>query len=598
MAFEQIIPNFGDWVFGAFILLIIRVSMVAAALWLIGFLVASARRGPIEGFYVVAKYIAAGVKDLSNWSLRRTIAMSMLAMQEAIRRRVLIVFVVFIVLILMGGWYLDVKSDHPARLYLSFVLTASNYLVVMLALFLSAFSLPADIKSRTIYTIVTKPVRPQEIIVGRIIGFVAIGTLLLIPMAVISYFFVKRGLSHEHLVETVTAVSGEGDVVARGETTYDAHHRHTFEIFDDGTGQTDVVTNHWHSVTQREDGTYEFGPQIGLLQARNPHYGSLRFLDRTGQRAEKGISVGQEWAYRSYIEGGTPAAAIWTFDGITPERYPDGIDLEMNLRVFRTHKGNIEEGIVGSIQLRNPSTNADVQKSAEITFTAVEFQSDKRTIPRKLQVINRDDGSVQDGDLFDLVDNGKLEVWIRCEERAQYYGMAERDVYILNQDGVFAMNLAKGYVGIWLQMAIAAAIGTMFSTIVSGAVAMMATLSSIVVGFCTKFIIGVATGEQLGGGPLESAIRILTQFNVSQDLEIGSAPTSAVQGFDKVMMAGMEVLAGMLPDYRMMSTDQYVANGYNIDSSLISIQLLTAFAYVGVFALVSYFFLKTREVAA
>lgn len=600
MAFEYIPPEFGDWIFGASVLMILRLALIVAGLVAVGFVVSAARRGPVEGFYGVARIGASAVRDFSNWSIGRTIAMAMLAMQEAIRRRVLIVFVVFIVLILMAGWYLDVKSDNPARLYLSFVLTASNYLVVMLALFLSAFSLPADIKNRTIYTVVTKPVRPQEIILGRILGFVAIGTLLLIPMAVISYFFVQRGLSHDHSItaDEVSAVTGEGDVVAQGETSNDAHHRHTFEIFSDGAGQTDLSMSHWHEVDKRDDGTYHVGPAIGLLQARNPHFGVLRFKDRTGQDTQQGVNVGNEWAYRSYIEGGTSAAGIWTFENVTPQRYPEGLDLELNLSVFRTHKGDMSEGILGAIEFRNPNPNAAVQRSERITFTAVEFRSDKRLIPREIQVIDREDGSVRDGDLFDLVDDGRLEIWVTCGERGQYYGMAERDVYILDKDGIFALNLAKGYVGIWLQMAIATAVGVMFSTIVSGAVAMMATLSSIVIGFFTKFVIEVASGQQMGGGPFESAVRIVSQANVQVELELGAASETAIFGIDRVMMTIMTTLAGMLPDYRALSTAQHVAYGYNIDASLVSIQLVTTCAYVAAFSLIAYFLLKSREIAA
>ena len=73
---------------------------------------------------------------------------------------------------LFAGWYLDPRSSDPARLYISFVLTATNYLILLLALFISTFSLPADIKSRTIYTIVTKPVRATEIVLGRMLGFI------------------------------------------------------------------------------------------------------------------------------------------------------------------------------------------------------------------------------------------------------------------------------------------------------------------------------------------------------------------------------------------------------------------------------------------
>ncbi|MEX0818972.1 MAG: ABC transporter permease [Pirellulaceae bacterium] len=601
MTFDQVIPNFGEWLFDGFVLSLIRLALLIAGGVLIGFLVASVRRGPVEGFYSVSKVIASSVVDLANWSVPRTIAMAMLAVQEAIRRRVLIVFAIFVVIILFAGWYLDVESDNPARLYLSFVLTASNYLVVLLALFLSTFSLPADIKNRTIYTVVTKPVRSWEIILGRILGFVTVGTLLLVPMGIVSYFFVQRGLGHDHAVEEVAAAAA-GEVTHRGETTYDSHHRHTFEMYDDGTGETDVVMSHWHQVTKRGEGdsaTYEFGPPIGLLQARVPVFGELRFKDRAGADTDKGINVGHEWAYRSYIEGGTLAAAIWTFEGVTPQRYPDGFDLEMNLRVFRTYKGDMEKGILGSIVLRNPDPSAKVRRSEAINFTAKEFVSDKQVIPVDIRVVDSDDGSVRDGNLFDLVDDeGRLEVWIQCGERAQYYGMAERDVYILDRDASFLANLAKGYVGIWLQMVMVTSFGVMFSTFLSGAVAMMATLSSIVVGYFSNFIFGVATGSQEGGGPIESFIRIVTQQNVQVDLEMGKAPTSIVQGFDMVFMMFMQAMTGMLPDYGKFTTTQYVAYGYNIDGTLMSIQLLTAFCYVFVVSLIAYYLLKTREIAA
>ncbi|MBC8356151.1 MAG: ABC transporter permease [Planctomycetes bacterium] len=601
MTFDQGIPDFGEWLFGGFVVSLIRVALLIVGGFLIGFLISSARRGPVEGFYSVSKVIASSVVDLINWSVPRTIAMAMLAVQEAIRRRVLIAFVVFVVIILFAGWYLDVQSDNPARLYLSFVLTASNYLVVLLALFLSTFSLPADIKNRTIYTVVTKPVRSWEIVLGRILGFVTVGTMLLVPMAIVSYFFVARGLSHDHTVAQVEAASA-GDVTHEGETSFDSHHRHTFKMYSDGTGETDVVTSHWHQVTKSGDGdsaAYEFGPPIGLLQARVPVFGSLRFKDRAGADTAKGINVGHEWSYRSYIEGGTLAAAIWTFEGVTPQRYPDGFDLEMNLRVFRTFKGDMEKGILGSIVLRNPDPSAKVRRSEAINFTAKEFSSDKQTIPKSIRVVDNQDGSIRDGDLFDLVDSeGQIEVWVQCGERAQYYGMAERDVYILDHDAPFIANLAKGYVGIWLQMVMVTAFGVMFSTFLSGAVAMMATLSSIVIGYFSTFILDVATGTQQGGGPLEALYRILTQSNVQVDLEIGQAPTSVIQGFDMVFMMFMRAMAGLLPNYSKFSTTQYVAYGYNIDGTLLSIQLITAFCYVFGVSLIAYYLLKNREIAA
>src|SRR5687768_8642664 len=210
MIFEYEIPNFFNW-FGWAILVQFPLVVVLLCFcgWLAGFIVSSIRRGPVEGFYAVAKIIATGVNDLANTSLRRTYAIALLAVQESIRRKVLVAFAVFVVAMLFAGWYMDVKSDDPARLYLSFVLTTSNYLVLILALLISSFSLPADIKNRTIYTIVTKPVRSSEIVLGRVLGFSFIGTFILAAMCLVSYVFVVRGMHHEHRVESVPGAASQ-----------------------------------------------------------------------------------------------------------------------------------------------------------------------------------------------------------------------------------------------------------------------------------------------------------------------------------------------------------------------------------------------------
>lgn len=600
MTLEQAIPNFADWLFEAIRYLPLFVVFFCLAGFFIGFLVSAIRRGPVEGFYAVSQVIGSSVIDLANSSVRRTLAMAMLAIRESIRRKVLIAFAVFIVVLLFAGWYLDVKSDNPGRLYLSFVLTSSNYLVLILALFLSAFSLPADIKNRTIYTIVTKPVRGTEVILGRIIGFMTVGTAILVAMCLVSYLFVVRGLSHEHQVDgeiqvTATELSPEG--VLQGVTSYDAHHRHTISMYDDETGETDVVMGHHHSVA-KEAGGEEIGPPVGSLAARVVRRGSLRFKDRSGKPGA-GVNVGHEWAYRSYIEGGTLAAAVWTFDAMSAEKYPDGVNLELNLRVFRTHKGNIEKGIRGSITIRNPDTGARIRSSEPISFSATEFAIDRQFIPRKLKAIDSD-GTVSDVDLFeDLTDDeGKLEVWIQCSERGQYFGMAEPDVYVLENDGNFALNFVKGFFGIWLQMLMVTTFGVGFSTFLSGPVGMLATLSTIVVGLFHAKIIDLVSGVMEGGGPIEALIRTLTQANLSSDLEIGDFPTLVVKFLDNRFLDALNLITLSLPDYAGFSTTEFVATGFNIEPSLLAMHALRALTYFVFVTLIGYFFLKTREVAA
>ena len=96
----------------------------------------------------------------------------------------------------------------------------------------------------------------------------------------------------------------------------------------DGNGKALSTNEHEHAITDVEHAAAKpcttSAVREGLLRARVPQYGKLRFLDRKGVDVAKGISVGNEWTYRSFIEGGTPAAAIWTFSGINESVLRDG----------------------------------------------------------------------------------------------------------------------------------------------------------------------------------------------------------------------------------------------------------------------------------
>jgi hypothetical protein len=339
MALERGIPDYWVWLLGnpttAASLLDPRnwgflFGTVAICLLLflivpfICFVVLSLQYGPSEAFYYVARSIFTAVtEDLPRFSPRRMYAVARLAIQEALRNKILIGFGIFLFLLLVAGMFLDVENSNPARVYLSFVLTSTNYLVLLMALLLSAFSLPNDIKNRTIYTVVTKPIRASEIVLGRTLGFAAVGTSMLVLMGLVSYVFVTWSLQHDHAITaaSVTEEQGaDGSIVRRlGETSLDNHHRHTFELDANGKGRTNTVQGHFHEVERLSDGTYRVGPAQGHLIARAPIYGDLVIYNRDG-KPDKGINVGNEWEYRGYIEGGTPgvqtkAHAVWTFTG-------------------------------------------------------------------------------------------------------------------------------------------------------------------------------------------------------------------------------------------------------------------------------------------
>ena len=607
--------SFGSW----FYIYMVDFSMLALFMlvgWaILAFALAAIRNSPIRA----AKMIAGTIKrafmvDFPSTSIRRTMAMSRLAIQEAIRNKVLIIFVLFVALLLFAGWFLDVENDHPARLYLGFVLSASTYLLLALAMFLSAFSLPNDIKNRTIYTITTKPVRAHEIFLGRVFGFAAVGTLLLVLMASVSYGFVIRGLDHEHTIDKTAIEWDESTGLGTGKTSLDAYHRHDYTInpnlenADGLVGTTELAKGHSHNIYLR-DGDYIVEPPTGDLLARVPVYGKLSFLDRYGQPSEEGgLNVGKEWTYRSYIEGNTLSTAIWEFENLTKEMFvttgsDDGVlPLELNLRVFRSTKGKIESRIHGEILLVNPEeTLSSVDRfSAPIPFEADEFVTSQVNI--KFSDIRRQNpvtGELQNIDLFkDLVDSGKLQVHIRCKDHAQFFGMARADVYIRAPEGSFEANLIKCYLGIWMQMLLVILLGVFFSTFLNGIVALISSVAIVAMGMFAGFIGDIQTGEAPGGGPIESIVRNITQQGATLELEMGDTAIEVIESLDGFYLNTMESLAKLAPDFSKFNMSAKVAYGYDIHLNLILRQLVTTMVYFFVLVLAGYFILTSREIAA
>src|SRR5690606_20965087 len=117
---------------------------------LLGYFVAAARHGFLRGGDIVYRTRSHGVVELLQSSPRRVWALSRLAMKEAWRRRVIVALVIFFIILIFASWFLQKDHQDPAKLYISFVLTATTYLVLGIALLMSAFSLPGDFKNTTI----------------------------------------------------------------------------------------------------------------------------------------------------------------------------------------------------------------------------------------------------------------------------------------------------------------------------------------------------------------------------------------------------------------------------------------------------------------
>jgi len=648
MILEQNIPPFVDWILPATLIWLAVVVLWIGIALAIGVVLALIWYGPAQFWSPFGQAIVRGVEN-AFFSPGRTWALARLTIKESIRRRVLLIFAMFLILILMAGWFLDTNSENPAKLYLSFVTGATTILVLLLSLFLSALSLPTDIKSKTIYTVVTKPVRSSELILGRIIGIGLIGTFILVLMGGASYVFVTSSLKHTHLLserEDLTPVSIDSAdntvesqrVTFRGETQLSNGHKHPVSVLADGQVIIEMVNGHTHVATVEKRGEqtrYVVQKEQGTWQARIPIYcKKLSFRKGDGMESNDGINVGDEWEYRSYIAGTTDGktaseAAIFCFEGIketsfNSETLAAGVPVEITMGVFRTHKGNIEQRINGSLSVRNPATGLRVEI---MTFSTEEFITKTLLIPRQFegtpQIVQRqgrndegvgfvlpNDDAIEKSkndflltqrrefDLFnDFVANGQVEIWLQCLDSGQYLGVAPLDLYLRAADASVSLNFVKGFYKIWMQMVILISFGVLFSTFLSGPVAMISTIGIMIAGFSKSFVIKLGFNEVLGGGPFESFYRLMIQQNLVADLPTSMA-TQFIKSADIVYSKFLLLIGYAVPPLSKYAVyDTALVSGFNIPMDWILSHTVMTLAYAVPLFIVAYLILSNREVA-
>jgi len=462
-----------EWLFGGsgvtsalfvFALLIIVASVLGL---FFGFLVAAYRHGPGEAFYVVAKVVSGAGPDWFRASPRRIYAIAKLAAKEAMRRRViLIAFAIFALALLFGGWFLS-GAENQERIYINFVMFGTQMLILLMVMLISAFSLPEDIKNRTIYTVATKPVRTSEIVLGRILGFAGLGTGLLLLMGIISLLFVWRGLSHTHQLarndaneyefrnvdRSETGHRASDNAILEARTTMDSGHFHYVEVLEDvrdkdapppvnmdavirqyPRGEKIVyerleiaeIGGHTHKISVDLDGAtgddtadllrnarFDLSSARGFFRARVPQYAEqLVFYDRTGNRKAKGMSTGDQWDYRGYVSGGvTLSRAEYYFNDISQERFdnPEKLPLELTLGVYRSTTGDIYTRIRVGLQFESVLGEGEVGNrfvSEQLEFESQEFEVQVKAIPRKLpgQIFDASGELVGSG-TYDLFDD-------------------------------------------------------------------------------------------------------------------------------------------------------------------------------------------------
>ena len=529
-------------------LILCVISVIGTFVGGVSSLMGGGKRGLSEFFGVIGRALS----DLALVSPQRIFALATLTTRESVRRKALWIGAVFLVLFMFAGWFIGDSDDTtPAKAYISFVITTIRWMLLPLAVLLSCWGLPADIKDRSLHTVVTKPVRRSEVVLGRIAGYSFVITAILLVVSVVGYGWILR-----------------------------------------------VVPER----SQRQ------------LISRVPRFGGMKMLDQNGDLFT-GVNVGDMLDLRRFIAGGTKELAMWQFQGLKESDFPNDQDLRLEyaFEAFRSYKGDIATQIEFSIDLVNPETNQRVRLgvqpvnefSSEIAHDLKENQTENLIlIPRTISYL--DGETTKTADLFkDLVANGNLNVEIKCLDAAQYLGVSPGDLFVRMPDRSFAVGYWKTIFTTWLMLVLIITIGTTASCILKGPVATLTTFGLLILGVFLKngLIMRLGKyysdgGEVVGGGSVEAFYRLVTGLNESTPLD-ESITKTVIETLDSGVYAMLYLAQYVIPDISIFDASTYLANGFDVPlASCVLPSLLITLGFFIPAYIIGYFGLQIRELEA
>jgi hypothetical protein len=511
-------------------------------------------------------------------------ALARLSIKEAVRSRVVLVFAFMALVFLFADWFVPYRAEDQVRNYVRVVYWSMTPLFLMTAGLLGALSIPNDIKSQSIHTIVTKPVEKFEIVLGRFLGYAMLLSVGLAAISLLSLVYVLRGVN-------------------------DAAKEESFK-------------------------------------ARVPIFGELSFVgttrtvrDAEGREHLMGDSVGREFDYRGYITGphvtqrdAPRQYAIWSFDDVPAElgRRESSVTFEFTFDIFRLSKGEENKDIPCTFVFAEGSLSlADVNER----LAKIQEERVKRPVgalPEELfekQLIEKysiyeaagvpvTDYHTQSLDVpvaffqkllaaparrDDAGSLPRMKVVVSVDRAAetQMLGVARRDLYLLADSRPFWVNFLKGIAGMWCTHMLVLGVAVACSTYLSGIISFLCTMLLYVAGMFIEYLQHLSEnrpGE--GGGPAEAFYRVTTGKVMAAPLDQGPA-TTVLKGADDVFTWSLRRVLNLIPDVNRFDLHPYVANGFDVSFTnlLIIDNLIPLIGYLVPWGILAYYLMKYREIA-
>ncbi len=565
-------------------------------------------------------------RGVMKLSMRRIFAIAKLSALEVIRNRIfLVLFIAFIPVLFPIKWFIPSKPE--AELNLTVKVTFGFLQVILLLTFtlLASFTIPNDVKNQNIYTIITKPVQPFEILLGRFFGYVALATVSLALLIFGSWLLIESSnLSEE----------------AREET----------------------------------------------FKARVPVRGQLRFASKKGDNID-GIDAGREFNYRKYI-GGDPRSsqrAVYMFrklPGSLKNASDQAVPVELTFDIFRLTKGIENRGVdvtirvctwnceqvpppvtatgVGEWTWKPTESDPDPEQAylkearrllAEAlggkpddpryrdpislmtaAMVAVQEKKSGAPIPKEWEVANAlatkfgffqiatkevydmhpervlvpaglfqnaattpKERKGEDGKVLPLPP--EISIFVKCTSASQLLGMAEGDMYFLEAERGFGQNYFKAAFGIWCRLVLVIGLALCISTYFAGTVTFLGTVVLYILGLVSFFLLELGSDKKSVAGPFGSLNQMLSG-KLSTTPDDGTAISKAAGVGDEGFGFLIRRVTNFAPDVDAYSWTAYVSEGFNIPIEALAMNFVSLAAYLFPWFLIGFYLMRSREVAA
>ena len=122
--------------------------------------------------------------------MHRIWAVAINTVRQALRMRIAVIFTILLLVLLplmgrsMTG---DGTVKGQCQTFVSYGLSLTSMLLCLLTIIISVYVLSNDIKQRQIYTVITKPIRRYELVLGKLMGIIILDFMLLIFFGGIIY---------------------------------------------------------------------------------------------------------------------------------------------------------------------------------------------------------------------------------------------------------------------------------------------------------------------------------------------------------------------------------------------------------------------------